>query len=451
MRRYHIIAVTPDFTQTLVSPTSAGWLLPWLDDNPRLTLPTQIDLFLRSLTTACELVHEAPLPVVAGDPVRQGYCLVLVSAPIVSKHVELASNIELESRPALLSLQRHAWRLALERLRRPMADFDSLAQVNDALGWAVDQIGRRACACVTSTMRHRCSRYEYVVRFETTRKPMYFKGGVARVADEAVLTGLLQTPGRQDVPETLAMDVAKGRWIYRELEGTPLAGENLTAANAAAVIPALVGLQQRSMSTPHARTHLHARRMSARDLFDAAERLVETVIAASPLPGRDAENVTRLADQWRENRHSVLDRCCAVDQLKLPRTMVLSDFEPRNIIVSSGHVGFIDLERCYWSYPCLSLWRFVHAVDALQTGGVARMQIESAFVAGWSDVVAPDDMRRALAEMPLLGGLFELVLASSELDIRERELGSVLPISYRATALAPRLQRLLEQARDVRA
>ena len=70
------------------------------------------------MATAWELVRDATLPAADGDSVRQGCCLLIASAPILSEHVAFVSNAELDDAPQFLSLQKHAWGLALERLRR---------------------------------------------------------------------------------------------------------------------------------------------------------------------------------------------------------------------------------------------------------------------------------------------------------------------------------------------
>jgi hypothetical protein len=453
MRRFHVIATTPDLASTLVIETAAGWLLPWLDDNPKVELPKQIERMLRPLVSTFDVVHEAPLPDVASaQDIVQGYCAVVADGPPLSAHVTFVANSDLEVRPAVLMFQRQAWSLALERLRAPVADFDSATKVMDALAWIERQVTARAEGRVLSMTRHRCSRHEYVVRLESTVGTMYFKGGTERVADEGVLTALLHALDARVVPQTLALDVAAGRWIYRELPGKLLSESMLTMDAVTEIVRVLARLQKRAVASPSVCGHLAARRLTAVDLFEAADRTLRTTFGHdfdSANGAHDVHEIARVAASWRSSRDALLERCITIDRLNIPCSLVLSDFWSRNILQTQEGVGFIDLERCYWSYPFLPLWRFTSEVErTLKTGGVARAQVESAFVAAWSDVVSPDDMRTALAELPLLGRLFNLQLISRELDLRERDLGTPLSFRHRAVALSRQVHRVLDSLGD---
>jgi hypothetical protein len=447
MRRFHIVCVTRDLEKTLVIDTAAGWLLPWLDDNPILELPEQVGTMLRPFLASFDIVHEAPLPDTATpDRIAQGYCVVVTSDQPSSAHGRLVANAELSRRPAILHFQQQAWWLALERLRAPVANFDSSAQVDAALEWAECQAAGCLRGRVLSMIRHRCSRHEYVLRIETTHGTMYFKGGVERVADEGVLTQLLHALDATVVPETLAIDVGAGRWIYRELAGALMAGSSLTMSTVLDVVSVLAGLQKRALASPPVRDHLRSQSLTAVDLFEQTDRTIESVCERSVIGGRNIDDTVSVVKSWRSERGEMFERCVSVDRLGIPQTLAFSDFWSRNILTTpDGGIGFIDLERCYWSYPFFPLWRFSHEVEqALQAGGAARTQMESAFVTTWSDVVSPRDMTTALGELPLLGRLFGLLIASRELELRERDLGSPLPLERRARVLLRQVRRLLD-------
>jgi Phosphotransferase enzyme family len=445
MRRFHIIAVTPDLARTLVIETAAGWLLPWFDDDPRVALPHQIESILRPLVSKADIVHEAPLPDVASaHGVVQGYCAIATVAPALSADATFLENSDLQVRPAVLGFQRKAWLWALHRLRAPTSDFDCWSQVTEALAWVERHVATRVGTRVVSMMRHRCSRNEYVVRLETMGGRMYFKGGSERVADEGGLTVLLHALDPTVVPETVALDVMAGRWIYRELPGTLLSESTLTMSTVTGVVSALARLQKLTVGATSVRDHLASRSVNAVDLFLAADGIVQSTFGKCVNGQQKADERARLIDAWLSSRDALVERCLTVDRLKMPRCLVPSDFWPRNILTTPYGVGFIDLERCYWGYPFLPLWRYLHEVErALQPAERAGGQIESAFVTAWADVVAPQDMTAAFAELPLLGRLFDLLLASRELDSRERDLGSLLSKAFRADLLSRHVRRLL--------
>jgi hypothetical protein len=455
MRCFHVVGVTEDLTHTLVIRTTAGWLLPWLNDNPQEELPLQTEAMLRRMVSTSVLVHEAPLPLGPTlDHVVHGYCCALVRGPLYGTDIAAVAHTELSVTRAIIPLQRQAWEFALGRLRAPVADFDSGPRVAAALEWAERQIIGHARARVLSMTRHRCSRHEYVMCVDTTQGMMYFKGGLERVADEGVLTGLLSALDAQAVPATLAIDVTQGRWVYLELRGDLLIGPQLTVKSAALAAAALAALQKRTLAAPTVRDHLRARRLTAIDLFDAIDLIVHDVADChnaavdqdtAGRPDVDLEGLEGALDTWRANRGAILERCSAVDRLNLPLVFVPSDFWPRNVVVTADGIGFIDVERSYWSLPILSLWRFTHEVERiLQTDGIARGRIESAFSTGWADIITLTDMTRALAELPLLGGLFSVLLLSRDLDQQERDLGSQMPAPHRAIVLLGQLRQALK-------
>jgi hypothetical protein len=357
-------------------------------------------------------------------------------------------DADLLTTPAVIPLQRHAWQLATSRTRSPVAEFDSWPQVAAAFQWAEEQIHQRADARVLSSRRHRCQRYEYVVRFETTAGVKHFKAGVNRVADEGLLTGLLSALAPGSLPETLAIDAAQGRWIYHELGGELLIDPSLTIETAGEAVSALALLQKRAAIDPGVRRHLGSRRLTMTGLFALVDQIVERGVGLDIQSSNpDVDESEALIDAWRRRRDALRRRCVDVDLLELPHSLVLSDFWPRNVLRTPCGIGFIDVERSYWSLPFLPLWQFAHAVERmLRVGEPLQRRIESAFVDAWADVVPPSAMRRALTDLPLLGRLFGLLLTSRELDLQERELGAALSASYRADVLSKPLDRLLEHA-----
>jgi hypothetical protein len=280
-------------------------------------------------------------------------------------------------------------------------------------------------------------RYDYVVRLGTTVGNLYFKGGLERIADEASLTDALATLTSGQVPSTITTDYASGRWLYHELAGDLLIGSAFTEQMATAAVRALASLQKRALTGSAVEEHLSRRRMCALDLF---ARVNETIEESAETPDGDAERL----DQWRRESARIAGTCARIDALGHPLTLVLSDFCGRNLLLTTGGIGFIDLEQSYWSHPWLSLWHFLHDVE--QSGVMrngARHRIARAFVSEWADIVPAGTMIQALTHLPTLGRLFGILLATRELAIQERELGEKLPARYRIKRLAPYIDRLL--------
>jgi hypothetical protein len=128
---------------------------------------------------------------------------------------------------------------------------------------------------------------------------------------------------------------------------------------------------------------------------------------------------------------------------------VLSDFWSRNILVTRGGIGFIDLEESYWSNPWLPLWRLLHEADqALTPAGRARPVAMEAYVSEWADTIAPETMRRAGAQLPILGRLFSVLLVQRDLRAVQRDADQALPAWYLRRTFQPYVQALVDTVHE---
>lgn len=403
---------------------------------------------LTSVVTSFDIVHVAPVSFDSSGESSHWYCLARVSGSLVSDRITDVALTELSGTKPLLAIQQQALRLSLQRLQAPDAPFDSPARVDDALQWAEREIRDRidsGDSATLATTRHRCGRHEYVVRMQTTAGAVYFKSGRARARDEGVLTRLLHRLSPHRFPETLALDTAAHHWLYRELAGEPLNGPAFTADRALMAVSALVSVQKQALATPAIHDHLIDREMNATQLLEKVDDAIRDAWR-SPGPNADSYGVfhqwcaTATADQLQTICHTV-------DGCGVPLTLTLSDFWTPNVIwTPAASVGFIDLEMSCWSCPMLSLWRFVQDTEQrLGRDSRIRERIYEAFTRGWSEAIAPETMTSLLAQLPLLGSLFTILLFSGSLDSRAAALGAELPPGYRAYQLVPHIQKVLRK------
>lgn len=445
MIRLHIVAVTPDLASVVVEQTAAGWRLPSVDHVSRAGVAAAIRTTLERISATAQVVHWAPIaPDMEGvggggdEPRALGYCLAVVSGPLQAREVTCASVDSLSSGTAAVPRQRDALRIALARARTPAESFDSGPQVTAALDWAANEIVTRLAARITAVTTHRCARNYYIVAFTTTHGTFFLKAGRGVVEDEARLCELFRTVAPDQVPDGLSVDRQGDRWLYHAIPGEPLVGPRLTPARVDAVVQALVRLQKQAMNVPGVREHLASRTVRACDVLAMAGQLV-TEVFRSP-SSRDAE----LLDTWADAGGEMRQACARIDALGLPLTLALSDFWTENIIVTERGFGFIDLENAYWSYPFLPLWRFGLDVERrLPAEHGIRALIDDTFTNAWADLIPPRDMRRALADFPVLGRLFDLLMAECDVNRYQRVLGADLPTGYRAARLRPRLTALI--------
>jgi hypothetical protein len=438
----HVVAFLPDLDRVLAIPTAAGWLLPHIDGSwgPGFTRGVE-GMVASSLDAKADVVHVAPLSFEASGRGSHWYCLVVVSAPAVSSPIAAMPPSTLLATPPLLPTQAQALRLALKRLLTPDAPFDSPARVADALQWAEQQTRERTGAQVVTVARHRCSRYDYVVRLHTTAGIVYFKGGTGRVQDEGALTQLLHGLSPQLFPDTLAIDQSARRWIYRELAGESLHGSAFAMDRVLTAVSALASMQKAALTVPAVQAHLSDSAIDATQLFDRVNHAVQQAwhTASDDTAGRGF-------DRWCAERDDIRSTCEAIDGWGVPLTLTLSDFWTPNLIwnSSTGVVGFIDVERSYWAPPVLSLWRLVSEMEKrLGKDCQVRERIEETFIRAWADVIDPKTMRGLLATLPFLGQLFATLLIVRSLDSRVQALGAELPPGYRANELAPHISRFL--------
>jgi hypothetical protein len=422
----HLVAVTPDHGAVITIQTRAGWLLPSVERLRMEEALAPVELMLRELSTRAEVVHLAPLPRTTEGPLSQGYALAVVTGQLRSNRVEFTPREALESTPPLLRAQRTALETALRRLRQPEADFDTDVAMTAALDWAAEQIFERCGATVVSAARHRCMRYECVIRLDTTGGPMYLKGGRTRVEDEGVLTERLWRLAPSHLPRTVAIDRAAHRWVYQALAGEPLKGPLLTNENLTLAVTTLAALQRPAMHDRAVHDCLRARELRACDLL----REVDACVRAAGLdPGT-----------WSPVANHLARACAELDDLDPPMTLVLSDFWSGNILRTPRGIGFIDLERSYWSYPILPLWRLIHDLTRRSRAPDGfRGAIEEAFTTAWSDLIPAAALRALVTHLPMLGTLFALLLASRELDLEEQALGEPLTPASRLERLTSHL------------
>lgn len=438
----HVVALSHSHDSILTIETQAGWLLPYFEGPSLPALLAPLETMLDGLTSRANIVHVAPLSREPSAIVQQCYALVCVGGPLRSDNVVLRSRHILSTGHALLPVQRNAVATALARLQSPQATFDTDVAVIAALDWAERRIAEQYGARLLATARHRCMRHDYVVRFETTAGTMYFKGGRGRIDDEAELTQMLWRLEPTQFPETVAIDRVHHRWLYRGLEGGPLTGSLLTKETVSTAVTALAVLQRRVMHEPAIRDLLRHRRMTARALLGRAEDSVRRATSSERNPAFDV-------DSWNAAVTIAAARCDAIDVWGLPMTLVLSDFWTQNTLWTPSGIGFIDVEHSYWSYPIISMCRFIH--DVTRRPGMeheARRLIMRAFADAWHDIIPSTRMEALIAQLPLLGALFGLLLASRDLDLDERALGSALAPDYRAQRLAPHMRQLHEEVRD---
>jgi hypothetical protein len=115
-------------------------------------------------------------------------------------------------------------------------------------------------------------------------------------------------------------------------------------------------------------------------------------------------------------------------------TFVPSGFCSSNIIVGERRTGLIDLEDSYWSYPALALWRFLPEITERDQTRQLRRALRGAYALEWSDVIPVGSMRALLGEMPLLAGLFRIVLTARECARSMRDLDYLeMPAIYVAS------------------
>lgn len=437
--RHHLVTLTAGASHAVALRTATGWLLPAQDKAPDRELPEQVSDHMSRVIGQVETVHEAPLTATRNSPIDEFYFVSRINETARASTIAMVPTAELLGTPALLPIQREALAVAIARETTPSAPFDSANRVADALTWARTRAAAGTGARVITVIPHRCARHEYVARLKTESGMLCFKGGLDRVKDEGRLTQMLWTVSPNQFPCTIAVDESRAWWLYRELEGELLVESRLTLDTACAALRALAALQKRVATCHPIERHFAGRTMNASDLLMRAHEVVAVSCAGRP----------ELLDEWLGRRQEWTDICSWVDGLGIPSTLVPSDFWGRNLLLTRDGIGFIDLENCYWSHPWLPLLRFIREVEgAVGTSSEVGEAMTNAFVSAWASHVPPETMRRALAHLPLLARLFNLLLVNHEVMLRQRELGAAdgLPDWFRAAHLEPFIRRVLLSA-----
>jgi hypothetical protein len=440
---FHIVGFTEEGSHTLVTLTPEGLRLPSVQSEAKHTTARTLEVFLTNALECWELVHWAPLPPMRSDKAafeNPGfYCAVVTGGAIRSPHLAYVPTDILLSQRQLPWPQQDALEIALARRQRPIERFDCVEQTRTALRWAEHAIVETTGLPSSTSTIFRAARHDYVIRYDTEVEALFFKGGTFRLLDEAKTTEALHRLSPVQFPTTLARDNHLGCWLYKALDGQPL-DQQTTDTTIVSAVRALASLQKRTTASSSVRDVLADRQLDGRALFHRVDRVVRQAWSSLSGIGKDA----RVLAMWEAMNGGIEELCAHADGDGLPLTLVLSDFFAGNVLLSTSGVGFIDVGHSQWSFPYLSLRRFVRDLERRlgHTCGV-RSLVEQAFIDEWSTQVDPRQMRRALARLPFLGELFGLLLADIDLDEHEQAVGFALPDGYRARALAPRVEALL--------
>jgi hypothetical protein len=451
MRTVHLIVATRDLKAVVAVRGDDGWRVPRVeavDTVSRISLASQLRTRLDQMTAA-DLVHWAPLPW-QDESFTDQYCAAIAHGTTFTTAGcnGTAAFLDREQilSDRLLPVAEHlAVRTALSRLERPVAPFDSHAEFVETLAWGKRQFAEVTGTRATTVTRYRGTRHDLVIRFQTGADAAYLKAGCERVPDEGVLTQHLRGVRPDLFPETLAIDVRKRRWLYREIPGSPLADLALTPDNILATVRALASLQVDTIVVPAIADHIAHRRRNAVELFQTVDGVVEHAWRSAPAMSADAS----LIEAWKTMGNAMSRICTSIDVLDVPHALVLSDLSDENVLMTPAGVAFIDVLNAYWSCPVLPLWRLVRCLEWRPPlrdpiiGPSIRQAIVESFVAEWARVVSPRAMRQAIAHLWLLGRLFGILMTTNGLNHYEEALGMELPASYRAARLAWRVRDLL--------
>ena len=354
-----VIALDARGHGALATPTPVGWILPTVRTHDAARITDDVRHLVERAGIDCVVVHEAWLPVGAGEkPDPRRYCVVVAASDAAAGAKGPVQWIDLDSlltsRPAFPA-QLQGLRICLDRMRHPVAPFDQQTSTEASRRWideALEQCGRARSGPIRLLG---CDRFYRVAEVPTHAGPVFFKGGDPSVLAEARMTALVADVAPGHAARTLAID-PRGWWLMDGLAGQSLAA-GCQKQDVLVALTTLATIQRRLAFDPSA------------ELTLGPPVRLDNLCAAVDLTLEEFAPTASVATAVRHNcdlLKAALDSC-----QQIPLTWVHGDLAPANVLSFQGRIAFIDLNASIRGCPLLPLWRLL---NALKTQGVLRDQ-----------------------------------------------------------------------------
>ncbi len=240
-----------------------------------------------------------------------------------------------------------------------------------------------------------------LIRFDTTRQPVWFKAVGKPNLHEFPITVALAELFPEYVPSLLATQPTCHGWLMADAGGPPLNEVEEPSAwkNAAT---ALAGLQTASTDSIDDLLEVGCRDLRAGTLLELVDPFLEAIAdlmqeqSRVPPPILSQHELSDLGGTLKNALH-------CLQSISIPDALGHSDFNTGNIIVGSDRCVFIDWSEAHVSHPFLT---FEYLISHLRKDYPALVRFEgalrSSYARPWQSVSLPEHISEAFLFSPLV-------------------------------------------------
>jgi hypothetical protein len=240
-----------------------------------------------------------------------------------------------------------------------------------------------------------------LIRFETTRLPVWFKAVGKPNLHEFPITVALAESFPEYVPSLLAAQPTCHGWLMADADGLPLNEvENSSAWEYAAT--ALADLQISSFDATEDLLRAGCKDLRPAKLLELVDPFLEVI--AHLMQQQTKVPPAILSRQELSDLGATLKNAlCCLESLGIQDTLGHSDFNPGNILVGSQRCVFIDWAEAHVSHPFLT---FEYLISHLRKDYTALVRFEgairSSYAQRWQPVSSPEHVFEAFLFSPLV-------------------------------------------------
>ncbi len=308
-----------------------------------------------------------------------------------------------------------SYRKAVSRiLVDPGEPFCRVGWVHELQGW-VDSVIRSMGMESKSFEQVNGSETFALIRFDTTKRPVWFKAVGKPNLHEFPITVALAELFPEYVPSLLATRPACHGWLMADAGGPPLNEvEDSSSWKEAAIT--LAGLQIASIGAIDDLLQAGCRDLRARTLVELVDPFLEVI-------GDLMQQQTKVPPAIL-SRHELSDlgtilknALCCLESLDIPDSLGNRDFNPGNILIGSDRCVFIDWAEAHVSHPFLT---FEYLISHLRKDypALARFEdtIRSSYAQRWQSVSLSEPASEAFLFSPLVAVFAYAVAGNSWRD-----------------------------------
>jgi hypothetical protein len=270
----------------------------------------------------------------------------------------------------------------------------------DVARWIMHSLRARGTRLSGQFLQLNASSTFSLIRFETDRRPVWFKAVGEPNTREFHLTLALARLSPEYLPKLLAVKTEWNAWLAEQASGCALSA-SADLQNWETVADSLSHLQTLTIPAITDISQAGARNLNPASLLPRVAPFCEWMSDLGDRCASDDAVLVRDLD-WRQLEESVSDALTQLGSLNLPETVGHMDLSPQNIFVSSGGCTFLDWAEGFTGCPFFSFeYLLQHFRRSQQRDASMEARFREAYLRRWRQLVSTHALEKALHFCPL--------------------------------------------------